>query len=107
MRSLLKEFGFEPITAATGQEAIEHARRQPPALVLLDKHMPGMASDEVIRTLRREFTSLPIFILSGDPVSKAEITALGATGAVQKPFDVPALVAKIRAHVMDGGTASQ
>ncbi len=107
MRSLLREFGFNAVTAATGQEAIGYARNQTPALVLIDKHMPGMTGDEVIRTLRAEFGELPILILSGDPVSKAELQALGADGAVQKPFDVPALIAKIRHHVMDGGTASQ
>ena len=99
MRNLLREFGFDAVTAATGEEAIGHARTKPPALVLLDKHMPGMAGDEVIRTLRAEFRELPILILSGDPVSKAELNALGADGAVQKPFDVPSLIAQIRDRV--------
>jgi DNA-binding response OmpR family regulator len=102
MRSLLREFGFEALTAATGEEALGHARKQAPALVLLDKHMPGMKGDEVIRTLRAEFGALPILILSGDPVTKSELRDLGADGAVQKPFDVPALIAQIRKHVLDG-----
>ena len=99
MRSLLREFGFDAVTAATGQEAIGAARKKLPAVVLLDKNMPGMANDEVIRTLRAEFGALPILILSGDPVTKSELAALGADGAVQKPFDVSALIAKIREHV--------
>jgi len=99
MRSLLREFGFDAVTAATGQDAIGQARKKAPAVVLLDKNMPGMAGDEVIRTLRAEFGALPILILSGDPVSKSELAALGADGAVQKPFDVSALIAKIREHV--------
>lgn len=107
MRSLLHEFGFDAVTAATGQEAIAHARQKAPSLVLLDKNMPGMRGDEVVRALRAEFSELPILILSGDPVSKAELKALGADGAVQKPFDVVALVAQIRHHVMDANSASQ
>ena len=109
MRNLLKEFGFNPITAASGQEAIGQARQQPPALVLLDKHMPGMTGEEVIKALRAEprFLRLPILILSGEPVSRAELNALGANGAVLKPFDVLALVAQIREHVMDGDSTSQ
>ena len=99
MRSLLREFGFEPVTAATGQEAIGAARTKPPSVVLLDMNMPGMAGDEVIRMLRAEFGALPILILSGDPVSRSELASLGADGAVQKPFDVPALIAKIREHM--------
>lgn len=107
MRSLLREFAFEPATASSGDEAIAQARQQTPSLVLLDKNMPGMNVTEVIRTLRAEFGGIPILILSGDPVSKAEIETLNVDGAVQKPFDVLALIARIRQHVMDGGRTSQ
>ena len=99
MRSLLKEFGFDVATASSGEEALGQARDRKPALVLIDLKMPGMAGDEVIRTLRAEFQRLPILILSGDPVSRTELQTLGADGAVQKPFDVPSLIAQIRGHV--------
>ncbi len=74
MRSLLREFGFEPVTAATGEQALEAARRESPALVLLDRNMPGMHGDDVIRALRAEHrhARLPILILSGEPLSAAE-----------------------------------
>ena len=101
MQSLLREFGFEPLTAASGNEAIEVARNRQPSLVLLDKHMPGMSGDDVIRVLRDDagMTRLPILILSGETVSKSELTALRADGAVLKPFDVTALVEQIREHL--------
>jgi two-component system, OmpR family, response regulator len=104
MRNLLKEFGFQAVTAATGEEAIRAARRQRPALVLLDKNMPGMSGDEVIRTLRAEpgLDRLPILILSGEPLTRTELTSLGAEGAVQKPFDVPVLIEQIRQYVDKG-----
>ncbi len=101
MRNLLREFGFQTITAASGPQAIDAARQQRPALVLLDKNMPGMAGDQVIRTLRGELglDKLPILILSGERISRAELAALGADGAVQKPFDVPLLIEQIRQYV--------
>ncbi|HKS24955.1 MAG TPA: response regulator [Thermoanaerobaculia bacterium] len=101
MQSLLREFGFEPVTAASGRDAIEIARRQRPALVLLDKHMPGMSGDEVIRALRGDdgMAQVPILILSGEPVSKNDLKELRADGAVLKPFDVMALVKQIREHL--------
>jgi CheY-like chemotaxis protein len=101
MQNLLREFGFEPLTAASGNEAIDVARSRHPSLVLLDKHMPGMGGEEVIRTLRGDAgtSKLPILILSGEPVSKSELTALRADGAVLKPFDVMALVQQIREHL--------
>jgi CheY-like chemotaxis protein len=101
MQSLLREFGFEPVTAASGRDAIEIARRQRPALVLLDKHMPGMSGDEVIRALRGDdgMAQVPILILSGEPISKNALKELRADGAVLKPFDVMALVKQIREHL--------
>jgi CheY-like chemotaxis protein len=101
MQSLLREFGFEALTAASGNEAIAVARSKQPSLVLLDKNMPGMSGEEVIRTLRGDTgtSRLPILILSGEPVTKSELTALRADGAVLKPFDVMALVQQIREHL--------
>ena len=105
MQNLLREFGFEPLTAASGNEAIEVARSRQPSLVLLDKHMPGMSGDDVIRALRDDagMTRLPILILSGEPVSKSELKALRADGAVLKPFDVTALVQQIREQLAVSG----
>jgi DNA-binding response OmpR family regulator len=101
MRNLLREFGFEPVAAGSGAQAIEEARRRTPDLILLDRNMPGMNGDEVLRELRGShgLTEVPILILSGEPMEPDEIQRLGATGAVLKPFDVPELVATIRGHV--------
>ncbi len=66
--------------------------------------MPGMDGAELARALRAEpaFERLPILILSGEPMSKGELEAMRADGAVMKPFDVPALIEEIRRYVNDG-----
>ena len=104
MQSLLREFGFEPLTAASGNEAIDIARGRRPSLVLLDRNMPGMSGEEVIRALRDDdgLARVPILIVSGSPVSKSELASLRADGAVLKPFDVIALVQQIREHLAQG-----
>lgn len=104
MRNLLKEFGFQAVTADTGEEALSAARQQRPALVLLDKNMPGMHGDQVIRNLRSEpgLDSIPVLILSGEQLSRAELAELGADGAVQKPFDIAVLIDQIRRYVSRG-----
>src|SRR5829696_690559 len=101
MRSLLREFGFDAVTALGGPAALEAARAQRPALVLLDKNMPGMNGAEVARALRAEpdFGRVPILILSGEPMSSAELAAMQADGAVMKPFDITALIEQIRKHL--------
>jgi len=101
MKNLLREFGFDSATAATGAEALELARERQPNLVLLDKNMPGMTGEEVVRALRAEegMGAVPILILSGEPVSPPELQALGANGSVLKPFDVQGLIETIRKHL--------
>jgi len=104
MRSVLREFGFEPRTATSGEAAIDTARAERPELVLLDKNMPGMSGGEVIRALRSEpgLEHVPILVLTGDPLGPDEIAALGANGTVQKPFDLQELVAKIQEQLAGG-----
>ena len=98
MRSLLREFGFEAVTADNGREAIDAVRKRRPSVALVDKNMPGMSGPEVIRALRNEpgCDGMPILILSGEPVYSPELKALGADGAVLKPFDVQDLIAQLR-----------
>lgn len=104
MRSLLREFGYEPVTALNGAAALAAARAQRPALILLDKNMPGMSGEEVTAALRAEpeFEQVPILILSGEPMSAAELAAMRADGAVLKPFDLTALLEQIRKFVVAG-----
>jgi CheY-like chemotaxis protein len=107
MQSLLREFGFQAATAGSGAGALEVVRRGlRPNLILLDMNMPGMSGAEAIRALRAEegLAQVPILILSGDGLDPRDLANLGANGAVQKPFDIPDLVAQIRNHV---GAASK
>jgi DNA-binding response OmpR family regulator len=101
MRSLLREFGYEARTATSGAAAIEAARAEAPDLVLLDKNMPGMSGEDVIKALRGDagLQEVPILLLTGEPVTRQEIAELGANGTVQKPFDLQDLLAQIRQHV--------
>ena len=104
MHSILREFGFEAVTAESGTQALAEARARRPSLVLIDKNMPGMSGAEVIQGLREEpgFERLPILILSGEAVPRSELAQLRADGAVLKPFDVAALIDQVRTFVKSG-----
>jgi len=100
MQSLLREFGFHPVTAGSGEQALDVVRGGVrPDLVLLDMNMPGMSGPDAIRELRALLEQTPIVILSGERVSPQDLNNLGATSAVQKPFDVVELVTQIRNFV--------
>lgn len=101
MQNVLREFQFEALTASTGEDAVELAKGHRPDLILLDLNMPGMSGGAVIDALRSESDGarqIPIVILSGEPVDPAELARLGAVDAIQKPFDLAALVKTIRLH---------
>ena len=103
MRSLLREFGFEPVIAASGPEALQSLEGEVPSLVLLDRNMPGMGGDEVLREIRsrQHLRDVPVLILSGEPMHSDELSSLGADGSIQKPFDITLLIDEIRARVGD------
>ena len=101
MRNVLREFGFEARVANSRVAAIEAARAGAPDLVLLDKNMPGTAVDETMESLRTDggLAGVPVLILSGEPLEPDDIARLGAAGSVMKPFDVMALVERLRSVV--------
>jgi DNA-binding response OmpR family regulator len=70
--------------------------------------MPGMSGEEVVEAFRRDsaLKSVPILIVSGEPLEPDELTAIGADGAVMKPFDLPQLIATIRHHLASHGPAA-
>ena len=100
MKNLLNEFGFEPVVVPSGKQAIEAARATPPDLMLVDRNMPGMSGDDVVKALRTDGAGrFPILILSGEPLDAKELQRIGVDGAVLKPFDVTALIDEIRSRL--------
>ncbi|GAA3619367.1 response regulator [Kineosporia mesophila] len=88
---------YEVITAGTGQTALDAARQDRPDIVVLDLGLPDLDGVEVIRQLR-EWTQVPVIVLSGRSDSHDKVHALdaGADDYVTKPFSVDELLARIR-----------
>lgn len=69
--TILRQLGFQSVVeAATGEEAIEAARRARPAVVLMDQTLPDMDGAEAARRLRAMAGSdrLPIIATSASPL---------------------------------------
>ena len=74
-------------------------------LVVLDVMLPGKGGLEVLASIRRQVRPhLPVIILSAKGEIEDRIAGLdsGATDYVTKPFSVPELLARIRAHLRTG-----
>jgi DNA-binding NarL/FixJ family response regulator len=97
---LLGVIGHPVLQAETGAEAIALARRETPALVLLDVHLPDISGYEVCRELRETFgEQLPILFISGartEPYDRVSGLLLGADDYVTKPFAQDELLARVR-----------
>jgi two-component system KDP operon response regulator KdpE len=98
MRIGLPLRGYDMRTASGGKEALEQMRKEMPDLVVLDLIMPGMSGLEVCRRVR-EFTTIPIIILSAKGSESDKVVALdsGADDYVTKPFGMNELLARVRA----------
>jgi len=94
----LRAAGFEVDTAADGAAGLERWRQAQPDLILLDVMLPRLDGLEVCREIRREST-VPIVMLTarGDTIDVVVGLEAGADDYVKKPFEMPELVARIRA----------
>jgi len=90
--------GYDVLTAADGEKAVEVARAQRPALIILDIMLPGMNGFEVCRILRKDM-NVPILMLTArsDETDRIIGLEIGADDYVTKPFSVRELLARVRA----------
>jgi DNA-binding response OmpR family regulator len=97
-RDFLEKNGFRVISAGDGASALAMARREKPALIVLDLLLPGMDGREVCRALRRE-SDTPILMLTALAEESDQVAGLelGADDYITKPFSPRALVARVRA----------
>jgi two-component system response regulator MtrA len=108
----LRAAGFTVCTAADGVEGLERWRAGAPDLVLLDVMLPRMDGLEVCRAIRREATT-PIVMLTAraDTIDVVVGLESGADDYVRKPFEMPELVARVRAalrrRVHDASAATE
>ena len=94
----LSEAGFTVRTAADGDEALIQFRHDQPDLVVLDVMLPKRDGLEVCRIIRSE-SSVPVVMLTArsDAIDVVVGLESGADDYVTKPFEMPILVARIRA----------
>jgi two-component system KDP operon response regulator KdpE len=85
---------FEAETGQAGLDLLVHRR---PDVVVLDLGLPDMPGITVLRRLR-EWTRVPVLILSvrDDPEEKVTALDAGADDYVTKPFDTAELLARVR-----------
>ena len=98
---LLTKNGYQVITAESGEEGVEKAKKELPDLVLMDVVMPGLNGYQATRTLTREESTkdIPIIVCTSKGQETDKIWGLrqGAQDYLVKPINGDELLAKIAA----------
>ena len=95
---ILREEGFETLTARDGREALDILRSgERPCAVLLDHRMPDIDGLRVLDLIAKSplASTAPVIFISGDLQGLAEAEARGAI-AVRKPFEPDEMVDLVR-----------
>lgn len=97
LKVALSAHGYELAEAATGQEGLNQVAIFHPDIVILDMSLPDLDGCEVLNRMR-EWTGVPVIILSVRDMEKDKIRALdaGADDYVTKPFSMAELLARLR-----------
>jgi two-component system phosphate regulon response regulator PhoB len=97
----LAKAGYRVSTATTGVDALETARRERPALIVLDLMLPEMSGYEVLEQLRADKSTATIGVLMltarRDEPDRIRGLALGADDYLTKPFSPQELVLRVGA----------
>lgn len=98
LRITLQAHGYTVATAADGESALRSAAQHPVGVLILDLGLPDIDGTTVITRLR-EWSSVPILVLSARHGSDDKVEALdaGADDYITKPFGLDELLARLRA----------
>jgi apolipoprotein N-acyltransferase len=99
LQPILKSYGFEVVSALTGEEGLQMASAERPDVIILDVIMPKMKGREVCKRLKEspDTKNIPVLFLTSKD-SEDEIKAeleIGAAGHITKPVHPEFLVRRI------------
>ena len=106
----LAKAGYRVSTAATGTDALQVARQEPPSLIVLDLMLPGLSGFDVLEQLRADESTRDIAVLMltarREEPDRIRGLSLGADDYLTKPFSPQELVLRVAAILRRVGAAS-
>lgn len=100
IQMFLEKADYHVVTAISGPEALEKVQEEKPELIILDIMMPGMNGIQVAEKLKGDTTTqdIPILALTvlAERPKHEQIMAAGCDAYMAKPFEMDALLKKVR-----------
>ncbi len=101
LQVLLRGHGYEVVSAANATEALEKARRDPPAMIISDILMPVMDGFALCRACKQDdvLKTIPFVFYTAtytDPKDEAFALSLGAERFIVKPVEPDRFVEMVR-----------
>jgi CheY-like chemotaxis protein len=104
-RLVLATEGFDVLTAANAEEALQLLRTVTPRLILMDVQLPGIDGLELTRRLKANpatrairVIALTAYAMKGDD---EKAFAAGCDGYITKPIDIERLAAVVSSHLAE------
>jgi len=90
LKILLEKEGHKVVTADNGEKALEILDNQSLDVVVSDIRMPGMTGIELLELIKKEFTDLPVIMITAFASPDDAVLAMknGAFDYISKPFNV-------------------
>ena len=109
LNAALSEAQMTALVALSGEQALTIARRIRPDLILMDAMMPGMDGFEACQKIKSDtvIAHIPVVFMTGLSASEDMVKGFDSGGIdyVTKPIDLKALIARIRAHLVNSRIA--
>jgi putative two-component system response regulator len=103
LADILTVEGFDVVTAASGEEALEKVEAESPDLILLDIMMPGMSGYDVCGRLKANSATknIPVIFVTAMHEIEDETKGfeLGAVDYIAKPIRRPIVMARVKTHL--------
>lgn len=103
VKEILTEANYDAVTAATAEEGLAAAAKDPPDLILLDYVLPDMKGDEVCQRLSDNAVtaSVPIVYMSGfgSDLQPDQIKNANVIGSLNKPFTSDLLIKTVENYM--------
>ena len=101
LQTILSEAGYDVVTAANGQEALDKIPQSVIKVVLLDVNMPDISGIQVLQQLTTHWPEICVVMVTAvaDAKTATEAMKLGANDYITKPFNPDDVVIMVKSAI--------